>query len=86
MEYTLTRYEKILNEDSSVKEIFIATKLQLTDGIWEQGYWLTPIEVASVVADEANLTAISDRVAVLGEAAYNRYLAQPVVPTEPPAE
>ena len=74
MEYFRTRFEKITNEDNSVKEIFIAVKLFDNGDVWEQGYWLSDIEVTAVVADEeAALPAIIDRVALMGKAALDRY-------------
>ena len=82
MNHAKARFEKILNEDSSVKEIFLSVKL-FEDGqethCWEQGYWLTDSEKDAVVADEAALDAIVEAVAVKGEAAYAYYLANPPV-------
>ena len=82
MEYTLNRFEKILNEDNSIKEIFISVKLFEGEDktfVWEQGYWLTSEEKNTIIIDEQNLTSIMDKVAVLGENALIAYrLAPPI--------
>ena len=75
MEHTISRYEKILNENGSIKEIFITVKLRIdANDTWEQGYWLTPAEVDSIVIDENNLTEIVDKVAIIAEESYNNSL------------
>lgn len=79
MEYSISRFEKILNEDTSVKEIFISVRLTKNTDTWEQGYWLTEEEKNLVVIDEMNLGAIVDRVASIGEAALNTYKALPPI-------
>lgn len=84
MEYLISRFEKILNEDTTVKEIFIAVKLTKDADIWEQGYWLTEDEKNLVVVDEQNLGAIVDKVALIGEAALDAYkIAPPVIHADP---
>jgi len=87
MEYTLSRYEKILNEDNSIKEIFISVKLFEGENkvfVWEQGYWLTSEEKNTIILDEQNLISITAKVAVLGEDALIAYRLAP--PIEEPIE
>jgi len=69
MEHALNRFEKILNEDNTIKEIFISVKLFEEDGefVWEQGYWLTIEEIGTIIYDEQNLTSIIDKIAIIGE-------------------
>jgi len=75
VEYTRSRYERILNEDNSVKEIFIAVRFTKDGDEWEQGYWLTVEEKDAVVADEDALDAICDKAALIGEEALANYKA-----------
>jgi len=77
MTYNRSRFEKILNEDGSVKEIFIAVRIDAAEGQWEQGYWLTDAERDAVVADESALVPIVDKVAIQGETALHNYRMQP---------
>ena len=80
MEYTLSRYEKHLNENGSLKEIFITVKLRIdANEVWEQGYWLTPAELDLIALDESNLTPIIEATAVKAEESYNRYINEPEV-------
>lgn len=75
MEHTISRLEKILNENGSIKEVFITVKLRLNaNDTWEYGYWLTPAEIDSIVIDENNINEIVDRVAIIAEEAYNNSL------------
>ena len=73
MEYNRSRFEKILDENSNVKEMFIAVRLTKDNDVWEQGYWLTSIERDAVLADEAALNLIVDKVALEGEVALANY-------------
>jgi len=87
MEYTLNRFEKILNEDNTIKEIFISVKLFEGENkvfVWEQGYWLTEVEKNTIIIDEQNLTSIIDKVAIMAEESYNNYINEP--PIEEPIE
>ena len=75
MENTISRLEKILNENGSIKEVFITVKLRFNaNDTWEYGYWLTPAEVDSIVINENNINEIVDRVAIIAEEAYNNSL------------
>jgi len=89
MEHILSRYEKIFNEDNTIKEIFISVKFFEGDGefVWEQGYWLTIEERDSVISDEQNLSPIVDKIAIMGEDALIAYrLAPPIEEIELPIE
>jgi hypothetical protein len=89
MDYARSRYEKKLNPDGTVKEIFIAVKINSGGDVWEQGYWLTEAEKNAVVANESALTAIVDAVAVKGENALIKYRMTPKptpVPPKPPVK
>ena len=79
MEYYRSRYEKVLNGDNSVKEIFIAVKLIKNGDVWEEGYWLTVVERDAVLTDESALTAIVDKVAVMGETSLDNWKTNPTV-------
>jgi len=84
MNYTLSRLEKILNENGSLKEIFITIKLRINaNKTWEYGYWLIPVELDLVISNEQNLIPIIDAVAVKAEQIYNEYINQPTGPTGP---
>jgi len=86
MEHTLSRYEKILNENGSLKEVFITVKLRIdANKVWEQGYWLNPAELDLIALDESNLASIIEKVTIMGEESYNRYINEPLVP-EPVVE
>ena len=80
MEWELNRYEKILNEDNSIKEIFISVRL-FEDKVlvWEQGYWLTSTEIDLVINDEQSLNSIINRVGLLGEDALIGYRLEPPI-------
>ena len=79
MEYFRSRFEKILNEDNSVKEMFIAVRINKDSDTWEQGYWLTEEERNLVIISEQNLASIVDKVAAIGEIALANYKAEPIV-------
>jgi len=85
MEYTLSRYEKILNENGSLKEVFITVKLRIdANQVWEQGYWVNPAELDLIMLNEENLTPIIDKVAIMTQESYNKYINEP--PVEEPVE
>jgi len=88
MEHTLSRFEKILNEDNTIKEIFISVKLYEGDNefVWEQGYWLTEEERNLVISNEENLISIANKVAIIGENALIAYRLEPVIEIEIPEE
>ena len=80
MEHTLSRFEKILNENGSLKEVFITVKLRIdANEVWEQGYWLTPAELDLIALDESNLTPVIDAVAIKAEESYNNYINEPPI-------
>jgi len=80
MEHTLSRFEKILNENGSLKEVFITVKLRIdANEVWEQGYWLNPAELDLVMLNEENLTPIIDKVAIMAEESYNKHINEPPV-------
>ena len=77
MEVSLSRLEKHLNDDNTIKEIFISVNI-IDDGhSWSQGYWLTPTEVELGV-DGDNLNLIMDKVALKAKENLYRFLSQPV--------
>ena len=75
MEYSRSRYEKILDEIGNVKEIFIAVRILKDGDEWEQGHWLTHDELVAVLKDESALNAITDTVAAEGELALMQHKA-----------
>jgi len=85
MEHTLSRFEKILNENGSLKEVFITVKLRIdANEVWEQGYWLNPAELDLIMLNEENLIPIIDKVTIMAEESYNKYINEP--PVEEPVE
>ena len=74
MDHTLIRNERRTNPDGSgTTEIFIC--LEMDDGTdrYPFGYWLTPAEVAAVLADESAMDAVVASAAVKGEQAFDEY-------------
>ena len=67
MKYQLTRYEKYKDNKGNITSIFVAVLVDDERGnSLVQEHWLSPDEVASVLADENNLIPILTKVAAEG--------------------
>jgi hypothetical protein len=81
MQYKLLRYEKQIDELGNIKGIFISVQLIGNEACHVQEYFLSEAEVASVSADEKNLTGILENVYAEAEIDFDAILARSKVST-----
>jgi len=83
MKYQLTRYEKYKDNKGNITSIFVAVLVDDERGnSLIQEYWLSPDEVASVLADENNLTPILTKVAAEGTIRLEQEIANKPQPPD----
>ena len=80
MNYELTRYEKIRDHDGNITGIFIAITVDNGEEVYNYGYWLTPIEVDAVNADESAINDIVNKAAAAGAIAQDDFISTRPMP------
>lgn len=88
MDYRLIRNEQRLSPDGSgATEIFICIEMDDgAGGLYPFGYWLTPAEVAAVLADGSVMDGVVASAAIKGEQAFNEYKLMDFAPPEEPPQ
>lgn len=82
MKFELQRYEKSLDHDGKVKNIFISVLVTDDSGNTKlKEHFLTEAQMASVLSNESNLNAILEEQAAIGDKELEEQLA--AVPQPP---